>query len=88
MKAIFQLATVLLLFLFTSGKILAQEEIDSLQAAIRNTSNIEEKLDIYSRLIREYCNHDPEKALEAAEIALPWLLNFLTPLLFLNYLTV
>jgi len=70
MKAIFQLATVLLLFLFTSGKILAQEEIDSLQAAIRNTSNIEEKLDIYSRLIREYCNQDPEKALEAAEIAL------------------
>lgn len=70
MKAIFQLATVLLIFLFSTGIILGQKNIDSLRTAINNSNKLEEKLEIYSYLIREYCNQDPEKALETADIAL------------------
>ena len=88
MKAIFQLATFLLLFISFSGEILGQDIIDSLNTAINNTPEIDKKLEIYSELIREYCNQDPEKALESADIALHWLPNFLIASLSLNCSTV
>jgi signal transduction histidine kinase len=70
MKQIFQLAAFLILLYPLNSALLGQEAIDSLESALLTVEDEQEKLEIYTGLIRAYVQQNPVKAVQFAEDAL------------------
>ena len=70
MKDLFQPALLLFFLLLVPKLIFGQEVIDSLETALLTTEEDSIRINIYQRLIYEYGNQDPVKAVQLSEEAL------------------